>query len=135
MKSSFQRPLRSCSREDLRAIRGSVEVVKAAMETAAEALKVLSSLETKMLMLSPGLEREMNYYDLVRKFECDVITRALHQTNGSQVQAARLLGLKTTTLNNKVKAYRFQKEFGFVAEAGKAARSKRLKESNDNLVA
>jgi transcriptional regulator with GAF, ATPase, and Fis domain len=41
----------------------------------------------------------------VRRLEIRLITRALEETNGSQVAAARLLGLKITTLNAKIKRY------------------------------
>lgn len=41
----------------------------------------------------------------VRRLEIRLIKRALEETNGSQVNAARLLGLKVTTLNAKIKRY------------------------------
>jgi DNA-binding NtrC family response regulator len=41
----------------------------------------------------------------VRKFEVDLIRRALEQTGGHQSRAARLLGLNATTLNSKIKTY------------------------------
>jgi DNA-binding NtrC family response regulator len=39
----------------------------------------------------------------VRRFEIDLIRRALDQTGGHQSRAARLLGLNATTLNSKIK--------------------------------
>ncbi|HRH41675.1 MAG TPA: helix-turn-helix domain-containing protein, partial [Pyrinomonadaceae bacterium] len=51
------------------------------------------------------LSRGVNFYDEVRKFEMDLIRRALEQTGGHQSRAARLLGLNATTLNSKIKAY------------------------------
>lgn len=47
----------------------------------------------------------MNFYDEVRRFEVRLITQALQQTEGKQTEAARLLGLKVTTLNSKMKQY------------------------------
>ena len=41
----------------------------------------------------------------VRRLEIRLIKRALEETNGNQVNAARLLGLKVTTLNAKIKRY------------------------------
>lgn len=41
----------------------------------------------------------------VRRLEIRLINRALVETNGNQVNAARLLGLKVTTLNAKIKRY------------------------------
>ena len=46
--------------------------------------------------------------DEVRRFETSLIRYALDRTNGHQTRAARLLGLKTTTLNAKVKHYGLQ---------------------------
>ena len=47
----------------------------------------------------------MNFYDEVRRFEIDLIRRALDQTGGHQSRAARLLGMNATTLNSKIKTY------------------------------
>ena len=41
----------------------------------------------------------------VRRLEIRLIKRALEATSGNQVNAARLLGLKVTTLNAKIKRY------------------------------
>jgi transcriptional regulator with GAF, ATPase, and Fis domain len=41
----------------------------------------------------------------VRQFEVSLIRTALGRTSGSQTRAARLLGLKPTTLNAKIKRY------------------------------
>lgn len=41
----------------------------------------------------------------VREFEVKLIRAALLKTGGNQRRAASLLGLKVTTLNNKIKSY------------------------------
>lgn len=51
------------------------------------------------------LARGVNFYDEVKRFEIDMIRRALDQTGGHQSRAARLLGLNATTLNSKIKSY------------------------------
>lgn len=51
------------------------------------------------------ISRGINFYEEVRSFEIDLITRALEQTGGHQSRAARLLGLNATTLNSKIKSY------------------------------
>lgn len=51
------------------------------------------------------LARGINFYDEVKRFEIDLIRRALDQTGGHQSRAARLLGLNATTLNSKIKTY------------------------------
>jgi transcriptional regulator with GAF, ATPase, and Fis domain len=52
-----------------------------------------------------SIESGFDFYDEVSRFEIDLIKRALLQTGGHQVQAARLLNLKVTTLNSKIKHY------------------------------
>jgi DNA-binding NtrC family response regulator len=54
------------------------------------------------------ISRGVNFYDEVRKFETDLIRRALDQTAGHQSRAARLLGLNATTLNSKIKTYKLE---------------------------
>ena len=50
----------------------------------------------------------INFDDEVKSFEISLIERALEQTGGSQLRAARLLNLKHTTLNAKIKRYDIQ---------------------------
>jgi DNA-binding NtrC family response regulator len=42
----------------------------------------------------------------VRRFEAELIRSALIKTGGRQRRAARILGMKVTTLNTKIKRYR-----------------------------
>ncbi len=51
------------------------------------------------------ISQGVTFYDEVKKFEIDMIQRALEQTGGHQSRAARLLGLNATTLNSKIKSY------------------------------
>jgi transcriptional regulator with GAF, ATPase, and Fis domain len=51
------------------------------------------------------IENGFDFYDEVSRFEIDLIKRALLQTGGHQVHAAKLLNLKVTTLNSKIKHY------------------------------
>ncbi len=68
-------------------------------------------LAMKMIQQTEGtsgsidIGRGVNFYDEVKKFEIDMIRRALEQTGGHQSRAARLLGLNATTLNSKIKTY------------------------------
>ena len=41
----------------------------------------------------------------VQRFESDLIRQALRRTAGNQARAARLLGVKPTTLNAKIRRY------------------------------
>jgi DNA-binding NtrC family response regulator len=48
----------------------------------------------------------VDLFEEVRKFETRLIKRALLHARGSQRKTARLLGISTSTLNNKIKRYR-----------------------------
>jgi DNA-binding NtrC family response regulator len=51
----------------------------------------------------PAIPDEMPFYDAVSRYERRLIEGALRRTGGVQKQAAELLGLKPTTLNEKIK--------------------------------
>ncbi|MGI8640629.1 MAG: sigma-54-dependent transcriptional regulator [Pyrinomonadaceae bacterium] len=69
------------------------------------------NLAREMIVDSEGssdeidISRGVNFYNEMRRFETDLIRRALDQTGGHQSRAARLLGLNATTLNSKIKSY------------------------------
>jgi DNA-binding NtrC family response regulator len=52
-----------------------------------------------------NLKSRVDFFEEVRRFEVRLISRALEVTGGNQARAAKLLGLGTTTLNYKIKAY------------------------------
>ena len=52
-----------------------------------------------------SVENGLDFYDEVSRFEIDLIKRALLLTAGHQARAARLLKLRATTLNSKIKHY------------------------------
>jgi len=55
---------------------------------------------------APDLDEGFDFYNEVERFEISLIKRALRITDGSQVRAARLLNLKATTLNTKIKQFK-----------------------------
>jgi transcriptional regulator with GAF, ATPase, and Fis domain len=62
------------------------------------------SAKLQSLDLGTGI----NFYNEVQRFETALIKLALEQAEGNQAQAARLLGLRATTLNSKIKLYDIQ---------------------------
>lgn len=58
-----------------------------------------ASLQLKSLDLGEGID----FYKEVERFETGLIKLALDHTHGCQAKAARLLGIKPTTLNSKIK--------------------------------
>ena|SRR5215813_793029 len=62
------------------------------------------SANLKSLDLAKGID----FYNEVRRFETALIKLALEQSEGNQARAARLLGLRATTLNSKIKLFGIQ---------------------------
>jgi transcriptional regulator with PAS, ATPase and Fis domain len=50
----------------------------------------------------------IDFYQEVERFEVGLIRRALEQTSGNQARAAKLLHIKPTTLNSKIKLYEIE---------------------------
>ena len=79
-----------------------------------EALKALAKLllhEVEMLgEISPSSgsqtnETEINLTEKIQRYEADLICGALFAVNGKQRKAAKMLGMKNSTLNAKIKRY------------------------------
>lgn len=68
-------------------------------------LALLEEVESLAISRPVDIKRGARYSDEVRQFEVNLIRTALGRTSGSQIRAARLLGLKPTTLNAKIKRY------------------------------
>ena len=68
------------------------------------ALTVLKELESLTSNQSEP-ERKLGLQEEVQRYEIELISNALHKTRGNQRQAAKLLGVKVTTLNCKIKRY------------------------------
>src|SRR6185295_14984893 len=66
---------------------------------------VLDSRSDGSSAVVQDIGRGINFYDEVRRFEIDLIRRALEQTRGHQSRAARLLGMNATTLTSTIKTY------------------------------
>src|ERR1700682_3969334 len=54
---------------------------------------------------SIDVSKGIDFYGEVERFETALIKLALDQTAGNQARAAKLLGLRATTLNSKIKLY------------------------------
>ena len=82
--------------------------VAALRELACALLKEVEQLEESL-----SRQTASNGADLhaeVQRFEAEVIRGALKKTGGHQRRAARLLGVKVSTLNAKIKRYGIQPE-------------------------
>lgn len=71
----------------------------------AELQQTLESLSDVRI---PDIAQGLDFYDEVKRFEIELIKRALIFVEGHQRKAAQLLNLNATTLNAKVKSYQIQ---------------------------
>ncbi len=69
------------------------------------ALTLLQEVQALTQVETANIEEGVDFYEEVRRFEMQLIERALEQTNGHQGRAAQLLKLKLTTLNSIIKRY------------------------------
>jgi transcriptional regulator with GAF, ATPase, and Fis domain len=68
-------------------------------------LLLLGEVESLSISVPVDIKNGARFSDEVRQFEVNLIRTALGRTSGSQIRAAKLLGLKPTTLNAKIKRY------------------------------
>ena len=52
-----------------------------------------------------GGSENLKLHEEVQRYEAELIRKALHRTGGNQRRAAKLLGVKVTTLNCKIKRF------------------------------
>ncbi|MDT7808934.1 MAG: Bacterial regulatory protein Fis family [Acidobacteriota bacterium] len=69
---------------------------------------LMEEVESLKGYATPESKTSVNFSDEVRRFETDLIRWALMRTGGHQRRAARLLNLKVTTLNAKIKRYHIE---------------------------
>jgi DNA-binding NtrC family response regulator len=67
--------------------------------------QLAAAVETLEQPTVPSIENGLDFYAEVRRFEMGLILRALKFTGGAQNKAARILRMKHSTLNAKIKAY------------------------------
>lgn len=72
------------------------------------ASKLMHEVESLNEVHSLDIHDGIDFYDEVTEFEIGLIRRALTHTRGHQGRAARLLNLKVTTLNSKIKQYKIK---------------------------
>src|SRR5690242_8198993 len=87
-----------------------IKQMASALVSEAELLEHENGLaEASATIESLGPKSRLDFFEEVRRFEIKLISRALEVTGGNQSRAAKLLGLGTTTLNYKIKAYEISK--------------------------
>ena len=69
-------------------------------------LNLMKVVETLEEFQSRSVQHPVRLFDEVERFEKTLIESALKLTGGHQTRAAKLLGVKLTTLHSKIKNYR-----------------------------
>ena len=69
------------------------------------ALTLLREVESLRKTHQAATSANLGLHEEVQRYEIELIRQALHRTRGNQRRAARLLGVKVTTLNCKIKRY------------------------------
>jgi transcriptional regulator with PAS, ATPase and Fis domain len=70
------------------------------------AVEMLEQSQANAHFQDPDIDNGIDFYEEVSQFESELIKRALKKTGGNQKNAARLLNIRSTTLNAMVKRYR-----------------------------
>ena len=121
--------------DEATSLKKKIEIVRAACAAAAEAMELLSGAELDVLVRSQEFGQNVDFYELVRKFESQLIKRALRHSHGVQIKAARMLNIKPTTLNNKIKVYDIRPEPYFLPIRENPASTEGLGKTRADLVA
>jgi transcriptional regulator with GAF, ATPase, and Fis domain len=80
-----------------------------ALLSEAETLKRDKAFTDEAMRLKPlDIVGGIDFYQEVQQFETHLIKMALEETAGNQAKAARLLGIKATTLNSKIKLFQIK---------------------------
>ena len=69
-------------------------------------MTLLRQVESLEMQIGDDSAPELNLQKEVQRFEAAIIRSALNKTGGRQRRAARLLGVKVTTLNTKIKRHK-----------------------------
>jgi DNA-binding NtrC family response regulator len=67
------------------------------------AITLLREVESLASQHEPPTSQRLGLQEEVQRYESELIRDALHHTRGNQRRAAKLLGVKVTTLNCKIK--------------------------------
>ena len=87
--------------EKIKTTNDKLEALRSMTAALLDEVKSLSTLK----MVEPAAEK-VDFDNEVKRFEIYLIERALLRAGGCQRVAAQILGMKTTTLNAKIKRYR-----------------------------
>lgn len=91
--------------------------LKLRIETLQNLMQTFKDEVAEMDSMHQDGRNEVDFYEEVKAFEVALIRGALWRAQGCQVEAARLLNVKKTTLNSMIKRYRIRVEADFDSES------------------
>ena len=74
------------------------------------AMTLLREVESLASQQEPPTTQRLGLQEEMQRYESELIRDALHRTRGNQRRAAKLLGVKVTTLNCKIKRLGLQQQ-------------------------
>lgn len=74
------------------------------------AITLLREVESLASQQEPQFNEPLGLQEEMQRYESELIRQALQRTRGNQRRAAKLLGVKVTTLNCKIKRLGLQHE-------------------------
>jgi DNA-binding NtrC family response regulator len=101
-------PFRIAERQNSGRVQRLVDLAFTMLKEAEFLARDKSFSEETSRIQSLNLAEGIDFYGEVERFEVGLIKRALEQTAGNQARAAKLLRIKPTTLNSKIKLYNIE---------------------------
>jgi DNA-binding protein Fis len=89
-------------------VRRLVDLASSLMREAQVLARDKAFVDESANLQSLDLAQGIDFYNEVQRFETALIKLALEHSEGNQARAARLLGLRATTLNSKIKLYEIE---------------------------
>ena len=105
LPSANPAPLRIAQRAERDRVQRLMELTYSLMREVDTLVREKAFAEESDKLESLNLACSIDFYSEVEKFETDLIKLALKQTGGNQARASKLLHIKPTTLNSKIKLY------------------------------
>lgn len=108
LSSGMTPPFRIADRANSGRVQRLVDLAFTMLKEAEFLARDKSFSEETSRIQSLNLAEGIDFYGEVERFEVGLIKRALEQTAGNQARAAKLLRIKPTTLNSKIKLYNIE---------------------------
>ncbi|MEP6718616.1 MAG: helix-turn-helix domain-containing protein [bacterium] len=103
--ASVPQPLKLADRQERNRVQRLADLARTLLREAETLASDKAFTEASNKLLTMNVSEGIDFYDEVVRFEINLIKLALERTGRNQAAAARLLHIKPTTLNFKIKLY------------------------------